>query len=84
LGSFDGNRGLTGGTMTETKQGILDCIADGSIADQLSAPLSAAEVDALVARSAADPGAPFEGPMIARMAALKQADLPTFMRARPS
>ena len=68
--------------MTETKQDILDCIADGSIGDQLSTPLSAAEVDALVARSAADPGAPFEGPMIARMAALKQADLPTFMRLR--
>jgi Protein of unknown function (DUF3631) len=70
------------GNMTETKQDILDGIADGSIGDQLFAPLSAAEVDALVARSATDPGAPFEGPMISRMAALKRADLPTFMRAR--
>ena len=68
--------------MTETKQDILDGIADGSIGDQLFTPLTAEEVDALVARSAADPGAPFEGPMISRMAALKQADLPAFMRAR--
>jgi hypothetical protein len=68
--------------MAETKQHILDCIADGSIGDQLSTPLTAGEVDALVVRSATDPGAPFESLMIARMAALKQADLPTFMRAR--
>lgn len=82
LGSFDGNRGLTEGNMTETKQDILDSIADGSIGDQLFTPLSAAEVDALVEKAKADPGAPFEGPMIARIAALKRADLPTFMRAR--
>lgn len=68
--------------MTETKQDILDGIASGSIGNQLFAPLSAAEVDALVARSATDPGAPFEGPMIARMAALKSADLPAFIRSR--
>lgn len=68
--------------MTDMKQEIIDAIEDGSIADKLSAPLSAEEIDALVERAKMDPGAPFESETIARMAATKCADLATFMRLR--
>jgi len=68
--------------MTETKQAILDGIADGSIGNQLFAPLSAAELDALIKKCATDAGAPFESEAVARLAATKREDLAAFMRAR--
>jgi hypothetical protein len=68
--------------MTETKQDILNGIADGSIGTQMFAPLTAAEVDALVERCKTDAGAPFECEAVARMAATKRTDLAEFMRLR--
>jgi hypothetical protein len=68
--------------MIDTKQQILAAIGDGAIAKALSTPLSTDEIDALVEKAKTDPGAPFESEVIARMAATKHADLPTFMRLR--
>jgi putative DNA primase/helicase len=68
--------------MTDTKDDILTGIEDGSIDERLFAPLTNAEVDALVEMSKTDAGAPFEGAAVARLAATKRADLPGFMRAR--
>jgi putative DNA primase/helicase len=68
--------------MIDTAEDILKGIDDGSIVDELSTPLSAAEVDALIESAKTDPGAPFEKEIIARMAATRHADLPAFMRLR--
>jgi putative DNA primase/helicase len=68
--------------MSDTKQEILDGIAEGSIHGKLFTPLSAEEIDELVERAKTDPGAAFESQAVARMAATKRADLPTFMRLR--
>jgi hypothetical protein len=68
--------------MADTKEDILNWIDDGSIVDELSTPLSAAEIDALVESAKKDAGVPFERETIARMAATKHADLAAFMRLR--
>ena len=68
--------------MSDTEEEILSAIEDGSIADKLSKPLSAEEMDALVEKAKTDSGSPFEGQNLARIAATKRADRATFMRLR--
>ena len=60
--------------MTDPNAEIISEIEDGSITDNLASPLSADEIDALIARSQDDPGAPFETDTVARLAATMQAD----------
>ncbi|MGH6794825.1 MAG: DUF3631 domain-containing protein [Methylocella sp.] len=68
--------------MTSVRQEVLDGIEDGTIADKLSAPLSAEEIDALIDKAEADPGAPFEAEALARISATKRENLAAFMRLR--
>jgi hypothetical protein len=68
--------------MADTKDDILRGVEDGSIADELSTPMNAEQIEALIRKAKADPGAPFEPLTLARIAATKRADLPTFIRLR--
>ena len=68
--------------MADEEAETLAAIASGSIADILGTPLTEVEMDDLVAKSALDPGAPFDSIAVARMLATRNASLADFERLR--